>query len=321
MRQRLRSWFEGMESHAIDQLFGVTSTLDSRVLGLLGATDDFDVKCDLCYGDVAEPAHRLDVYMPRRTGQLRPCILYIHGGSFRILSKDTHRRMALAFARWGAVVVTINYRLAPKHPYPAAIEDVCTAFLWLREHARQFGGRPDCIVAAGESAGGNLVAALAVACCYDRPEAWARAVRDQGTALRAVLPSCGLLQVSDPQRFRRASPALSGVASRRIRRITRDYLPRYANNHTLADPLCVLETTAPAQPLPPFLLQAGTADPIVGDTRRLEKVLARREVAHQAIYYASQPHAFQAQPWRRAAQQFWTDTYEFLDRLDLYRSG
>ena len=84
-----------------------------------------EVLRDIAYLDTGRPEHRLDVYRPRRasTTENVPVVLYVHGGGFRILSKDTHWVMGLAFARRGYLVFNIGYRLAPAHPYPAALSD------------------------------------------------------------------------------------------------------------------------------------------------------------------------------------------------------
>ena len=83
------------------------------------------------YIDDGNDAHLLDVYRPKERSGPCPVLVYVHGGAFSILSKDTHWLMALAFARRGFVVFNINYRLAPKHPFPAAIEDACRAGAWI----------------------------------------------------------------------------------------------------------------------------------------------------------------------------------------------
>src|SRR5690349_17076567 len=79
-----------------------------------------EVLRDIPYLETGDRAHTLDVYRPiRQDGPepvppLRPVVMYVHGGGFRILSKDTHWLMALAFARAGYVVFNISYRLAPR---------------------------------------------------------------------------------------------------------------------------------------------------------------------------------------------------------------
>src|SRR5438093_3887886 len=85
-----------------------------------------EVVRDVPYLDTKREEHLLDVYRP--TGRSKgpwPVCVYVHGGAFRILSKDTHWIMALAYARRGFLVFNISYRLAPKHPFPAAIADAC----------------------------------------------------------------------------------------------------------------------------------------------------------------------------------------------------
>src|SRR2546430_470942 len=81
-----------------------------------------DVTRDVRYRDGNRRAWLLDVYRPQSPppdGRGYPIVLYIHGGAFRMLSKDTHWLMGLAFARRGYLVFNISYRLAPKEPFPA----------------------------------------------------------------------------------------------------------------------------------------------------------------------------------------------------------
>jgi hypothetical protein len=120
--------------------------------------------------DPSHPARRLDVWKPPAVvaGATAPALLYVHGGGFRILSKETHWVMALSFARRGFVVFNIDYRLAPRHPFPAAVEDAAAAYAWVVAHAKEFGADVSRLVLAGESAGANLVAALTVAACFER---------------------------------------------------------------------------------------------------------------------------------------------------------
>ncbi|RYF09871.1 MAG: hypothetical protein EOO40_06160, partial [Deltaproteobacteria bacterium] len=105
-------------------------------------------------------AHRLDIHRPRQGGPW-PVVLYVHGGGFGLLSKDTHWHIATALASLGFWVANINYRLAPKHPYPAALQDSAQALAWVVDHAAKSGGDLSRLVLAGESAGANLVTALA----------------------------------------------------------------------------------------------------------------------------------------------------------------
>ena len=243
----------------------------------------------------------------------------MHGGGFRILSKDTHWVMALAFARRGFVVFNVDYRLAPRHPFPAALDDLSRAYAWVVAHAAEHGADVGRLVLAGESAGANLVTALTAAACFARDEPYARRVFETGVVPRAVLPACGLHQVSDPGRFARRKPTLSRFLVDRIEEVSTAYL-RHHDDHAapvmdLADPLRLLERDdAPARALPPFFLTCGTADPILDDTRRLHAALTRRGVASEARYYPGEPHAFHAMVFRERAREHWRDTWDFLDR-------
>lgn len=283
-----------------------------------------EVVRDLAYTPAGErdPTYRLDVYRPRETGgegqaALRPAVLYLHGGAFRFLSKDTHWLMGLLFARHGYVVFNANYRLAPAHRYPAALEDAVEAALWVRENAARFGADPDRLIVTGDSAGANLAAALMVMTCYARPEPFARRLYDAELRFRAVVPACGVLQVTDPQRFSRRRRLTPWVADR-LHEVAEGYLPPGVDTHEgapLADPLVLLERGAPDRPLPPVFAFAGTADPLLDDTRRLKRAVDARGGRCEARYYRGGLHAFHALIWDPNAWAAWKAKLAFLERF------
>jgi acetyl esterase len=270
---------------------------------------------DVAYAGSKQREHTLDVYRPRGETRPLPIVLYMHGGGFRILSKDSHWMMGLAFARRGYVVFNINYRLAPAHPFPAAIEDACGALAWIASHARDFGGDPDRVVLAGESAGANLTTSLAIATSYPRSEPYARAAYDANVRIRAALPACGILQVTDSARFARRK-RLSAFVRDRLHEVEHAYLPESApRDRDLADPLLVLEGAAsPARPLPPFFAGVGTADPLLDDTRRLKAALDRAGVPCEVRYYPGELHAFHSLMITPHARAYWRHAFAFLDR-------
>lgn len=295
---------------------------------------DVEVLRDVPYRAPSGPggAHLLDVYRPKgRDGQAAryavhrapyPVVLYIHGGAFRALSKDTHWVMSLAFARRGFLVLSINYRLAPQHPFPAALEDAAAAFAYTLAEARRLGGDPSRLVIAGESAGANLALALALLTCHRRPEPWAARVFDLGTVPRVVAPMCGILQVSDPARFARRRPLPSWTRDL-LEGLSTAYLPGGRRpaagppgpDLSLADPLLVLESDQPFErPLPAVFTGVGTRDPLIEDTRRLERALTRRGVPHEARYYPGEIHAFHALVYREQARRSWQHAYAFIER-------
>jgi acetyl esterase len=93
------------------------------------------------------------------TGKALPVLVYLHGGGWVILSPDSHAGLAKKFAVGaGVMVVSIDYRLAPENPYPAALDDCVAAFRWVRENAASLGGDPARVSLGGDSAGGSLAA-------------------------------------------------------------------------------------------------------------------------------------------------------------------
>lgn len=109
---------------------------------------------------IVKPTQKLPV-------EKTPAVLWIHGGGYATgmaAMAYVSRAMALV-KKYGAVVVTPEYRLSGKTPYPAALEDCYEALLYLKDHAKELGCNPDQIMVGGESAGGGLTAAL---CMYAR---------------------------------------------------------------------------------------------------------------------------------------------------------
>lgn len=258
---------------------------------------------------------RLDLLQPKRPGP-HPVLMYLHGGAFAVGSKRTHRALAAAYASRGYLVCNVDYRLAPRHPFPAAVEDACAAWLWLAEHASRYGGDRHRMALAGESAGANLALAVLLACCTPRPESFAAPMFEQGARPVAALLYSGFLQTSRPARLRRAG--VSELAAGIARDAARSYLGRSADHpgqeQALADPLCIVEAMHAPSRLPPIFMAAGLDDPVVADSQRLERELIRLGSPCSAHFYAGEPHAFHVMFWRENALRCWRDSFEFLHR-------
>ena len=115
------------------------------------------------------------VYRPVESGPL-PVLLFFHGGGFVIGDLDTHDRTCRSLAnRAGCLVVAVDYRLAPEHPFPAGVDDARAALAWLAANAAELGADPSRLAIGGDSAGGNISAATTL---------WAR---EEGIPLRFQL--------------------------------------------------------------------------------------------------------------------------------------
>jgi acetyl esterase len=103
------------------------------------------------------------VYSPPRDGAPVPAVLFIHGGGFVVGDLDTEHAGAASTAdALGVVVVSVDYRLAPEHPFPAPLEDCYSALVWLADQAGALGVDTGRIALFGQSAGGGLAAGLAL---------------------------------------------------------------------------------------------------------------------------------------------------------------
>jgi acetyl esterase/lipase len=135
-----------------------TSVPDDELLSHQGF---FEVEDRVVPGPEGDPDISLLICRPAARSGLRPVIYHVHGGGMVIGNNRSGVDMIVDWARQlNAVVVSVEYRLAPEHPHPAPIEDVYAGLAWTADHAPEIGGDPERIVVAGVSAGGGLAAAL-----------------------------------------------------------------------------------------------------------------------------------------------------------------
>lgn len=273
------------------------------------------VERDVAYRDGGHPLNLLDVWRPKGAAGPLPVVIYIHGGGFRFLSKDTHWIFALIYARRGYLVFNIDYRLAPGNPFPAAVDDVCAAYRWVVENAHRYGGDPRRLVVAGESAGANLSTVLALAAVEPRPEPFARAVYDTGVVPRAVVPACGIHQVSAPER--------RALKSRFIYDRIAEVTDAYLGGVRLPDPgaLDLVDTVAAleraksfARPLPAFYVPCGTWDVLLEDSQQLVAALQRHGATVGYRWFEREFHAFHGFVPMPNALRCWRETFDFLSQ-------
>ena len=202
-----------------------------------------------------------------------PTMLFLHGGGYVMGSAFGYRHLAGALAvAAGTGAVVPEFRLAPEHPFPAALEDAMRAYLWMLDS----GTDPRQVVLAGDSAGGGLALAVMLS------------LRHQGVALPggAVLMCPGVdltfAQVdelpSEPQ------PALS------IEQL-RSFVASYLDGHPLDDPL-VSPLLGDLTGLPPMLIQGGIGDVMVEDAQRLAERARSHGVDTRLELYPVATHDF-----------------------------
>lgn len=105
------------------------------------------------------------IYTPRelKTSEKLPVLMWFHGGGFVIGSLETHDSVCRMLANQAdCLVVSVDYRLAPESPFPAAVEDCLAATKWVALHAVEFGGDGACMAVGGDSAGANLATVMAI---------------------------------------------------------------------------------------------------------------------------------------------------------------
>jgi len=128
-----------------------------------GREGELTSELNVVYGQETEPMHRADLYrFPQKNGAAKsPAVIMIHGGAWITGDKRNDTLHAKRLAKLGMLVMSINYRLAPQHAYPAQIDDCYLALEWLNSNADRLGVDTDAIGAWGYSAGGHLCALLA----------------------------------------------------------------------------------------------------------------------------------------------------------------
>ncbi len=118
--------------------------------------------------ETAQGPLKARLYGPVKGTEQRPLLVFIHGGGFVLCDLDTHDGACRMLCRHADVnILSIEYRLAPEHPFPAALEDATAAFAWACANAEELGADPARVAIGGDSAGGNLAAAVSQLCARE----------------------------------------------------------------------------------------------------------------------------------------------------------
>jgi acetyl esterase len=192
-----------------------------------------------------DPAVPVRIYRPDGARTPLPVVVYYHGGGFVLCGLDSHDGICRRLAECSSViVVSVDYRLAPEHKFPAAADDAYAALRWASEQAPQFGGDPSRVAVAGDSAGG----ALAAATCLR-----ARAVGSPAISFQLLI-----YPVTDALAERRDVPD-SMLTTRQMRWFTEQYLARPQDaGHPYVSPLRAPSLAG----LPPAFVLTAEHDPL-----------------------------------------------------------
>lgn len=218
------------------------------------------------------------IYTPEGKG-LFPVIVYYHGGGWVIATNDTYDSSTRALSNAAdAIVVSVEYRKAPEHRFPAAHEDAYTAYVWALEHAREIQGDPYQVAVAGESAGGNLAAAVPMM------------ARERGKPLPVhqllVYPVTGYdFNTPSYQKNANAKPLNRAMMSWFFEKYLRS--PADADN-----PLISLTRAGNLRGLPPATIIAAEIDPLQSEGKRYAEQLQAAGVPVTYQNFSGVTHEF-----------------------------
>jgi acetyl esterase len=223
-------------------------------------------------------AIRARLYVPHGIATTSPGLLYLHGGGFVICSPQTHDRLTRELAEGiGARVLSLDYALAPEHPYPHGLDDCEDAARWLHREGATLGIDPGRLVIGGDSAGASLAASVLLR-LRDR---------DRVDAFRVAILLYGRYTFEDTDAIR-AWGDRDFILSRKVMNWFADH---YLGDRDRRDAY-VAPLAADLRGLPPAVLVAGTLDPLVDDSRLLADALRRAGVEAELLVYPDGPHAF-----------------------------
>ncbi|QIK76705.1 alpha/beta hydrolase [Nocardioides piscis] len=257
--------------------------------------DRVQVEKNIAYAEFGRRS-LLDIYRPAEVDQIKdaPVLLQVHGGGWTIGNKDQQGIPLMQhMAQRGWVCVAINYRLAPRDPFPAHVIDVKQAIAWVKEHIAEYGGNPDYVVITGGSAGGHLATLAAVT---PNAREWQPGFEDADTSVQAAVPHYGVYDFAGSTGLRSAIGMRDAFLAPRILK------------KSWADEPEAFEAASPILRVdgdePDFFILHGEADTLVDVGQARAFVEKLRKVSKKTVVYAELPgaqHAFDIFPSIRSA--------------------
>ena len=241
----------------------------------------------------------LDAHWPAGARGL-PVVMYIHGGGWTTGDKDQMDVWSKRIANRGYVVVNVNYRLAPKYPFPAAVNDCLGALAWVKENAREYGGDPDRIGVTGGSAGGHLTAMVATAARSPWLRPTGREDYHGSLSVKAQAPFFGVFDFNQPGFF-----ALTNIRQQFLGggpgQVPEIYRQASPINYVRPD-------------VPPTLIVVGKLDPIYDQSRLYCRALKAAGANVELQTYAGKGHAFESYMWTKDSEDSFERMIKFFDK-------
>ena len=252
------------------------------------------------------PAGDIDIriYWPAGYSGLLPVIVFAHGGGFVFCDLDSHDEFCRAMTNGvGAIVVSVDYRLAPESRWPAAVQDVYAVTEWAAQQADELGADPARLLVAGDSAGGNLAAVTALL------------ARDRGRpAIAGQLLVYPVIAADfDTTSYRDCATGYYNTAAA-MAWYWDQYVPNATDrSHPIASPLL-----APLTGLTSAVVISAGYDPLCSEDREYAKALAESGVTTIHRHYSGAIHGFMTMAGlgicSRARKQAWADVSALLSR-------
>jgi acetyl esterase len=233
-----------------------------------------------------------DIAVPRGEGP-HPVVIYIHGGAWTLGSPKTHRKLVRQIAENGYLTIVPDYRLAPEHPFPAGFDDCVFTAEWAVENAKRYGGDGSRLAMGGDSAGGNLTAAVLSSIGNSA----------RGPKFKAAVLIYGAFDFAGlVEKAREAAEPLARAY------LGSNYLGLL--NDPRVSPIRAIKPGA----MPPSFIIAGTADGIVGESRMIAEAMNRAGIENELHIMEDMPHAFMQMSELAACREGLRRMFDFLGR-------
>ena len=229
-----------------------------------------------------------DISVPFGAGP-HPVLVYFHGGGWTMGSPKTHLRVGREFAATGYLTINLDYRRAPKHRFPA-FDDCVFATHWALENAARYNGDPKRLAVGGDSAGGNLAAAVLAECG-----------RKDGPKIGAAALLYGVFD------YHKAMTSLGGTGPNTQFYLPEDQYEALRKDHRVSPFYACAK-------FPPCYLGVGTKDPLLPESLELAKALKAAGIEHDLHVVEGAPHAFFQLPPLPAYAQGYRRAIALLDK-------